>query len=318
MPRKLTLFLLINFGICWLAAGIFYLLDLSLTDLFGTAFIAVFCMWAPAAAVLIVQKGIYRQSLAVYGWQFKGLRWQGFLGAFLLPPLMVLLAFGFVWLLGNGAEWPGFGRLTFTAEGVFANLKAQVEAAGQALPLTALSLPPLVLLLAIFGSGMLAGATINGFFGFGEELGWRGLMLVETQALGFWRSNALIGLVWGFWHAPIILMGHNYPGYPWAGIGMMMLFCLMAAYPLAYVSFKSRSILAPSIFHGNVNAIAGGAMLFITDANPLGGAMVGTVSVLALGVITLGIVLFDRDFVKQYQQQRYVAAKPASPPAAAA
>jgi membrane protease YdiL (CAAX protease family) len=167
-------------------------------------------------------------------------------------------------------------------------------------------------LLLIFAGGWLAGATINGFFAFGEELGWRGLMLVETQQWGFWRSNALIGLVWGLWHAPVILMGYNYPGHPFAGVGMMMLFCLAGSYPLAYVAFKSRSILAPSIFHGNINAIAGGAMLFISEANPLAGGLVGTVSVLAFGLITLGIVLFDPDFVKQYRQQSYLS--PASPP----
>ena len=34
-----------------------------------------------------------------------------------------------------------------------------------------------------------------------------------------------MGVIWGLWHAPVILMGYNYgtayPGAPWAGVLMM-------------------------------------------------------------------------------------------------
>jgi membrane protease YdiL (CAAX protease family) len=57
--------------------------------------------------------------------------------------------------------------------------------------------------------GLFAGITINAVAGFGEELGWRGFLLREFDYMGFWKSSAIIGVIWGIWHAPLILQGHN-------------------------------------------------------------------------------------------------------------
>ena len=43
----------------------------------------------------------------------------------------------------------------------------------------------------------------------------------ELAELGLWKSSWVIGVIWGFWHAPLILQGHNYPQHPWAGVFMM-------------------------------------------------------------------------------------------------
>jgi len=45
--------------------------------------------------------------------------------------------------------------------------------------------------------GLIAGITINAIAGFGEELGWRGLLQREFSYMGFWKSSAIIGIVWG-------------------------------------------------------------------------------------------------------------------------
>jgi hypothetical protein len=44
--------------------------------------------------------------------------------------------------------------------------------------------------------GLVAGPTVNTVAAFGEEVGWRGLLLRELETLGFWQASALIGVVW--------------------------------------------------------------------------------------------------------------------------
>jgi membrane protease YdiL (CAAX protease family) len=54
--------------------------------------------------------------------------------------------------------------------------------------------------------GLFAGITINAIAGFGEELGWRGFLLRQLNQQSFIKASLLIGIIWGIWHSPIILM----------------------------------------------------------------------------------------------------------------
>ncbi len=53
------------------------------------------------------------------------------------------------------------------------------------------SLPVNPFWLAVI-QGLVGGVTINAIAGFGEELGWRGLLSKELHPAGFWRSSLLI------------------------------------------------------------------------------------------------------------------------------
>ena len=50
--------------------------------------------------------------------------------------------------------------------------------------------------------------------------------------MGFLKTSVLTGFIWGVWHAPIILQGHNYPQHPVAGVtglaGFITLFIINA------------------------------------------------------------------------------------------
>jgi membrane protease YdiL (CAAX protease family) len=51
----------------------------------------------------------------------------------------------------------------------------------------------------------------------GEEIGWRGF--IQSQAIERYGNKAgvvMLGLVWGFWHAPVALRGHNLSAHFWA------------------------------------------------------------------------------------------------------
>lgn len=86
----------------------------------------------------------------------------------------------------------------------------------------------------------------NMLFTLGEELGWRGFLLPHLMPLGQWKAILVSGVIWGFWHAPVIMQGHNYPGYPILGVFMMIVFCVLlgAIFSWMYLNTKSPWVAA--------------------------------------------------------------------------
>jgi membrane protease YdiL (CAAX protease family) len=144
------------------------------------------------------------------------------------------------------------------------------------------------------GVGLIAGISVNAVAAFGEELGWRGLLLRELEPLGFWRSSALIGLIWGFWHAPLILHRHNYPEHPGAGVFLMTAMTVLLSPLMSYLTIRANSVLAPAIFHGTFNATAGLAIMVIRGGNDLTTGVTGLAGLTVLAVMNLGLFAFDR------------------------
>jgi hypothetical protein len=104
--------------------------------------------------------------------------------------------------------------------------------------------------------GLFAGITINALFAFGEELGWRGFLLRQFRQMSFIKASLTIGFIWGIWHAPMILMGHNYPQHPEIGVLMMIVFCILITPFHLYITIKAKSVIAAAILHGTLNATA--------------------------------------------------------------
>jgi membrane protease YdiL (CAAX protease family) len=142
--------------------------------------------------------------------------------------------------------------------------------------------------------GLVAGITVNAVVAFGEELGWQGFLLRELSHMKFWKASAIIGLVWGIWHAPVVLQGHNYPEYPVAGVFMMTLFCLLLAPIFSYIRLKSKSVITAAIAHGSLNATAALAVIMTEGGNVLTIGVTGAAGFIVLLMVNLGIFLFDR------------------------
>lgn len=147
--------------------------------------------------------------------------------------------------------------------------------------------------------GLIAGITINAVAGFGEELGWRGFLQKELGYIGFWKSSALIGIIWGVWHAPIILQGHNYPQHPIVGVFMMIVFCLLLTPIFSYVRLKAKSVIAAAIIHGSLNATAGLGIMVVKGGNDLLIGVTGVAGFIALAVINLFIFIFEHFIAKE-------------------
>lgn len=100
----------------------------------------------------------------------------------------------------------------------------------------------------------LAVSIIVFFPAFGEEWGWRGYLGPKLKELiGMPASFIVGGIIWGLWHAPLTMAGHNfgidYPLYPWAGIGLMCVMCIMMNAFLTLLTERTKSIYPASFCH---------------------------------------------------------------------
>jgi len=142
-------------------------------------------------------------------------------------------------------------------------------------------------------SGLIAGLTINAVAGFGEELGWRGFLIQQFRNMSFMKASLLTGIIWGFWHAPLILMGHNYPQFPVAGVFMMTLWCVLLSPLFLYITIKSGSVIAAAVMHGTLNGTAGIAIMLIDGGNDLTVGVTGLAGGISLLIVTAGLFIYD-------------------------
>jgi len=141
---------------------------------------------------------------------------------------------------------------------------------------------PIILAQALF-LGPLTGLP----FTFGEEFGWRAFLLSKLLPLGRERAIILHGVIWGIWHAPIIAMGHNYPGYPLIGPVLMVVSTIFLGTFLGWIYFASNSIVAPSLAHGAINQSASIFLFFMVGLNPITGGVTGVPGLLLWGLVAL-------------------------------
>ena len=153
---------------------------------------------------------------------------------------------------------------------------------------------PKTIIITTLISGLLAGITINAVAAFGEEYGWRNYLVSALKGKNFWVACLFIGVVWGFWHFPIILMGHNYFVHRTAGVFMMVLMCLMMTPIEMYLVLKAKSVYPAAIFHGTINALAGATMLFISGGSDLINGVAGLSGIITMAVVTLIIFVYDQ------------------------
>jgi membrane protease YdiL (CAAX protease family) len=299
--KKINLYILISFGISWLVALLMKLTYVEYGSLTSTIILGVLYMPGPALATFIIQKFIYKEGFKQYGWTFdkKKIKWLLFTPLIFI--ILFLLVFVVIALLGNTQLIPQFGQLDFSQEGFNTRFREVLSSKISLDKVKLPSLPAVPLFAAMLLEGVIAGVTLNLPFMFGEEFGWRGLMLRETQQMGFLKSNLFIGITWGLWHLPIILMGHNYPHHPHFGILLMCVFTTGLAPIFAYVRLKTKTIIGACMLHGMINATPAMFILYVANANELYSSIAGWAGVIACCIITACIYLFDRQFIRDYK-----------------
>jgi len=298
--KKIWLYILIAFGFCWTIALVMKIANIEYGSTLSLIIIAGLYMPGPALATFVIQKYIYKEGFKQYGWAFDKKNYIWFLKTILIFLVMIFLTLAVVGLLGNTGIIPQFGQLDFSQENFNIQFRELVKGKINIENIKLPNIPAWLFFVVSIVQGIIAGFTVNLPFMFGEEFGWRGLMLKETQPLGFLKSNVFIGVIWGLWHLPILLTGHNYPNHPYFGIIMMCLMTISLSPLFAYVRLKTKSILGACMLHGMINGTAALFTLYIANANELYSSIAGWAGVIACSILSLCIYLFDKPFVTDY------------------
>ena len=242
--REMGGYLLLSYGTAW---GIWLMCGMMPQGAVTAQLLNTVVMWTPALAVWLMWLAGRRRPVLSFSLR-PALRrnWKWYLAAWALS----LAAAGLGALLYFGV-YPRDFDSTLPA------LAPMMEQAGISRG-TAVSL-----LLGV----LVYGPVINLFFAIGEEIGWRGFLYPALrQRMSTLPACLLVGAIWGLWHTPINLMGHNYgtsyPGFPWLGILGMCLFTTSAGTFLAWLSERSGSLWPAALAHGTINAAAQVALLF--------------------------------------------------------
>ncbi len=284
--RAVRLFLLIAFGGSWLIAGLFRLLGGKLTGDVLSAAVGVPYMLVPMAAAYVVQKRTKREPVAgPLGISFK-LNWW-WLAAWLGPLGITLAALGVSLLL------PGI-RFSTEMAGLFERFEGLMPAARAEEMRAAVSRLPVHPFWLLVAQGLFASITVNAVAGFGEELGWRGLLWRELRGFGFWRASMFTGLIWGIWHLPLVLQGLNYRSNPIAGVGMMTAWCILLSPLFSYIRLRTGSVIGAAIFHGSFNAFRGLALIMTTGGSDLLVGVSGLAGFIVLVVLNLLVLAVGR------------------------
>lgn len=277
---RIWLFLLIAYGLSSSVGLLLWALNVPYRGL-TQLLVGSLTMFSPGIAALIVQKRCGGSEAVPLGakprWSIW-LVWAAFLG--MGVSLVVALV---------GGLFPGVHFVSAT-EGILSSLSA--SASTETLEevrkkLEAMPVPPLLLLLP---QALIAGATVNALFAFGEELGWRGFLHAELKSLGFWRASFVTGVCWGFWHAPLILNGHNYPTQRVSGVFLFTVVCVLLSPLHAFVRERSKSVWGAAVMHGTINASAGLSTLVTIGGGELLVGLSGAAGV--IGLVLVNLVLF--------------------------
>ena len=242
-------------------------------------------MLLPMIVAIVMQK-INKEKLSSTGLLRFKIKWS-WLVAWMLPVVIVLLTI-FVNALLPGCE--------FNAD--LSSLIPMEQVPEEQKEMVSMLMTPAFMIIITVISGLFAGATINALFAFGEEYGWRNYLVSALKEKKFVCASIFIGIVWGIWHFPLILLGHNYPQHSVAGVFMMVIFCVLASFVELYLVLKAKSVFPAAIFHGTINAVAGLNVLLIKGGNDLINGAAGLSGFILISIVIAIIYVFDRYVLK--------------------
>ncbi len=297
-----VLFVVLSFGLSWLVALPLWLTgpgSASFQMLFGI--VAAAAMFTPALATLVVvfaTRTPRSDRLRFLGvWPLRpAKRVVWFTVTALFAPLVIgiattLIAAEFGWVRLDLVGFSGFAE---------ANAAALPEGVDPGI------LPPPGALIAIqLALFPIAALIPNSILGFGEEIGWRGWLLPALRPLGVWPALILSGAIWGLWHAPLTLLGHNYGLMDWRGVALMTVNCVVWGVLFGWLRLRSGSVWPAVVGHGAMNGTGGMILWFIAAGVEVNAALVTVAGV--SGWIVFGVIIAVLAATGQFRREPELA-----------
>ncbi len=201
-------------------------------------------------AIVAIAFRIYaKEGFQNVGWGLR--RWR-----YVIPAIFVPLTIVFsVVLLLIALGWATLPEIFFVfKDGMleFSKIGLILGNQTQSIPFFALNFALSHILFLIIGS----------MITLGEEFGWRGYLQEKyLRRYGLNWGFIVLGIIWGYWHLPLVLMGWTFPNHP--VLGALLLFPMSTVFFgifAGWLYLRSRSIWMPSLAHAATNLFA--AFLF--------------------------------------------------------
>ncbi len=266
--KGIASFLAICFGLTWSIEGAMLLAGMRVPSMTGGGgrsaagpLIVAGAMWLPALAAFVTARFVTREGMSIANIHIGRLR--PYLVSALTVPALFIVTYALSAVIFRAApDW------RFSAF-----MRAMgVDPADRP--------PPGVAVAGLFLASTIVAPFINAVFGFGEELGWRGYLLPKLMPLGKAKAYAILGAVWGLWHAPLVLAGFNYPGHPFLGILCMIGLTTSLGIYINEQTLRHRSSVLAGWIHGAFNCQAYGVWrILFPDLDPLLGGFTGAVGI---------------------------------------
>ena len=213
-------------------------------------------MYAPALAAVVMRVFISKEGLRRALGPLPSLKIG--LAAVLLPLALVLILIATVTMINIGEPTPG---------------------------------KPMGSLLAIL---TFVGVPIGTLLAFGEEFGWRGYLLPKLLPLGEVKAAVIVGLIWGPWHLPVLIVGLNYPEQPITAVLAVFLLSatLLSLLHTRFYVASGYSLIAVALLHGSLNTFSDR----LTDPEHLSGnpLIVSAGGVIASALVAVGMFITYR------------------------
>ncbi|MEV4108898.1 CPBP family intramembrane glutamic endopeptidase [Nonomuraea sp. NPDC049695] len=277
MKRPLLIFIVLAFGLSWAVALPLWLgRGLASPQL---TLVATIMMFTPTAGVLgawAVSRTPFREWARQTGLTFGDRKKRTavlLLTAWLGVPLLTLLAMGLS---------AAVGAVSLDLDH-FSLLRSALGARSAQTPADLGTVAVLQIVVAV-----VAGPALNAIPALGEEWGWRGWLLPRlVSSNGMFAGLVFTGAIWGVWHAPLTLLGYNYPRLgSWAAL-FFIGFCVLFGMVIGWLRLRTGSVWPSVVAHGSLNAVAGPVLLFGDAAAPPNEVLVGVTGLVGWALLAL-------------------------------
>jgi membrane protease YdiL (CAAX protease family) len=289
--KRISLFLFFAFGIAWATGLVIYLtgglvksMPLGGGVTLALVLLATTYMGAPAAAHILTRlitregwKNVYLRPRFKQGWRYWLICW-------IAPSILIIV--------GMAVYFAFFPQYYDPSLGTVQKLLEQ-GAGGIALP----QINPWTVVISQTIFAVIISPIVNALPVLGEEFGWRAYLQPKLMVLGGRKALLLMGIIWGMWHWPVILMGYeygfDYPGATWLGCFVFLWFTILASIFLGWATLRAGSVWPAVIGHAALNGFAG-IFAFFVQGQPnllLGPAVVGIIGSVGFAVVALLIFL---------------------------